>query len=189
MDLSNGEIHTNLPILRVRFCEGPTRSVMPAELWRGRYTTSSVLETVARSESDGLETALEWTSYAGEGETPVSERTLIRWRALVRSRVVGAALALLSERLRFHWSDQTESGAQLETLLARLDPLDLLSFRAQSGHALLDKSSRQRRPPRSSSRPIPGRLAVSSPPDPSSAPLPRGSRFARSGRSPPSRIR
>jgi hypothetical protein len=186
-DLSSGEVHKNLPILRVRFCEGPTRSLMPAELWRGRYTTSSILETVALSEREGLEAALDWASYAGEGETPVSERTLIRWRALVRSRLVGSALVLLSGRLSLYWSDQADLGAQLETLLDRLRPLELLALRAHSGHALLDKPSRPQRSSRSSSRRVPGRLAPSPPPDPSSAPLPRGSRLARSGRSPPRR--
>lgn len=186
-DLSSGEIHEKLPILRVIFCDGATVSLMPAELWRGRTTVSSVLETVARSERDGVEAALDWTSYAADGDTPVSERTLIRWRSLVRSRVVGAALAVLS--LDFHWSNHADPGSQLEILLDRLRPSDLLSFRALAGHGLLDSATRPRRPARSSSRRVPGRLVPSPPPDPSSAPLPRGSRFARSGRGPPRRTR
>lgn len=184
-DLSSGEVHERLPILRVIFCDGSTGSLMPAELWRGRTTTSSVLETVARSERDGVEAALDWTSFADDGDVPISERTLIRWRALVRTRIVGSALSVLG----FPWSDGKETGAQLEELLDRIRPVDLLSFRALTGHGLLDSAARPPRAARSPSRRVPGRLAPSPPPDPSSAPLPRGSRLPRPGRSPPRRTR
>ena len=54
-DLSTGEVFTEVPILRVQFCDGSTTSLMPAELWRGRATVSSVLETVVHVLRDGIE--------------------------------------------------------------------------------------------------------------------------------------
>jgi len=94
-DLSTGDVFQDVPILRVRFCSGATPSLMPAELWRGRSTLTSVIETVAHVLRDGVEAAHEWTVYAGTGESVVSRRTLRRWRELVRARLVGSALAWL----------------------------------------------------------------------------------------------
>ncbi len=103
-DLSTGDVFENLPILRIRFCEGPTRSVMPADLWRGRFTVSSVLETVVHILRDGVGEAIEWTSCAGCGEELVSERTLRRWKKFTAARLIGSALAWLGPKLRFRWS-------------------------------------------------------------------------------------
>ena len=60
-DLSTGDVFAGVPIRRARFCDGSTRSLPPGELWRGRATVSSVLETVVRVLRDGVEMAYEWT--------------------------------------------------------------------------------------------------------------------------------
>ena len=94
-DLTTGEVFEKLPILRVVFCSKKTGSLVPGELWRGRFTVSSVIEAVVRVQRDGVEAANEWTLYAGTGEEVVSERTLRRWRELVRTRLGGSALSSL----------------------------------------------------------------------------------------------
>ncbi|MFC1573325.1 hypothetical protein ACFL6M_06970, partial [Candidatus Eisenbacteria bacterium] len=69
-DLSTGEVFEQIPILRVCFCSGSTRSIMPADLWRGRSTLGSVLQTVVHTLREGVGPALEWAGYAGTGEEP-----------------------------------------------------------------------------------------------------------------------
>jgi len=186
-DLSTGEVFQDLPILRVRFCSGATPSLMPAELWRGRSTLTSVVETVVHVQRDGVEAAHDWTSFAGRGEAVVSCRTLRRWCALVQARLVGAALAWLGPRLGFQWSDSVPSAEQLEALLERLTEAVLLAFRALTGQAVLDRQSGTRgtRLAASSARRVAGRPDPDPPHDPPPARRPRGAWWPRNRRGPP----
>jgi hypothetical protein len=187
LDLATGEVFENLPIRRVRFCEGSTASIVPTELWRGRSTLDSVLQAVLQALRHGVGPALEWAAAAGEGEEPVSERTVRRWRELVSARLVGSAFSWLGPRLGWAWSDAGDPADQLERLLHDLSGDLQLAFRAVSGHGVLDRAS-VRRPgssPRSSARPVPGRHAPAPPPDPPSILLPRGTWWPRQRRGPP----
>lgn len=185
-DLSTGEVFEQVPILRAAFCDGSTASLFPAELWRGRSTLSSVLETVFRVHRDGIERAHEWTSFAGTGESVVSRRTLWRWRDLVLRRLVGSAWAWLESPLGLSWSDRQDVAAQLYQVLDRLAEPLRLTFRAATGRAVLDKPTPASVSPPSATRRVAGRL-VPSPSHDSSSPLrPRGSWCTRRrGRSPP----
>lgn len=178
----------DLPILRVIFCDGSTVSLSPAELWMGRTTVSSVLETVVRVHRDGLQEAHEWTSYAGDGQEMVSERTLRRWRDLVTKRLIGSAFAWLGPELGLSWSDTQDMAAQLDALHEALSGPALLAFRAATGHAVLDRPSKPRDTLRTPSRPwpVPGRLTPAPPHDPPSKILPRGAWSPSPGRGPPS---
>ena len=97
----------------MRFFTKKTASLAPAEVWRGRSTISSVIETVhVLRERPGA--AYDWTWHAGECDgSPVSERTLGRWRDLVRERLIGSALSWLGPQLRVNWSTQEDEAAQL----------------------------------------------------------------------------
>lgn len=186
-DLSTGAVFEDLPILRVRFCSGATPSLMPAELWRGRSTLTSVIETVARVFRDGVEAAHEWTSFAGTGETVVSRRTLRRWRELVRTRLIGSALSWLGPRLGLQGSDSIPPAEQLEALLDRLTVPVLLAFRGAVGRSALDRHSPTRvgAAPRSVARRIAGRHAPAAPHDPPPARRPRGAWSPSNRRGPP----
>jgi hypothetical protein len=186
-DLSTGDEFRDLPILRIRFCSGATPSLMPAELWRGRSTLTSVVETVVHVLRDGVEAAQEWTSFAGTGEAVVSCRTLRRWRELVRSRLVGSALAWLGPRLGFHGSDSAAPADQLDALLDRLTGAVLLAYRAFTGRAALDQHTATRVaaaaiPP---ARRVAGRQPPDPPHDPPPACRPRGAWWPRNRRGPP----
>ena len=128
IDLSTGEVFQKIPILRVRFCTGGTSSLPPAELWRGRFTLTSVLETGVHIFRDGVEAAYDWTWQAGRDGSPVSRRTLRRWREAIRSRVIGAAWAWLAPQTGLSWSDTQPEAPQLEALLEKLTPALLLSI-------------------------------------------------------------
>ena len=143
-DLSTGAVFRAVPIRRVRFCSGRTASLVPAELWRGRCTIPSVLETVVHVVRDGIAAACEWTSHAGHGEELVSPRTLERWRALIRQRVVGGALAWLLPRTGASWSATRREAPQLEAVLGSLTGAVLAAFRASFGRGLLDTLARSR---------------------------------------------
>jgi len=186
-ELSTGEVFEQLPILRVRFCRGPTRSVVPADLWRGRCTVGSVLATVARFLRQGLGPALEWAARAGDGEEPVSERTVRRWHQITRRRLVGSALAVVGPAVGWSWSRRQPEADQLERLLHDLARPLQLAFRAATGHAVLDRPSvtPPSTPARSGARPVPGRLAEAAPHDPPSAWRPRGAWSPRTRRGPP----
>ena len=142
-DLSTGAVFRAVPIRRVRFCDGHTASLVPAELWRGRCTIPSVLETVVHVVRDGLAAACEWTGLAGTGEEVVSPRTLERWRALTRQRVVGGALAWLLPRTGASWSATRLEAPQLEALLHHVTGSLLAAFRATFGRGLLDTLARR----------------------------------------------
>lgn len=174
-DLSTGEVFERVPILRVKFCDGSAPSLMPAVLWRGRSTLDSVLETVARVLRDGIAPAHEWTTFAGTGESVVSRRTLQRWSAVVRTRVLGAAWSWLGPRLPWRGPDPPDAARQLDTLLDPRAGSVLLAFRAATGRAVLDKATPPRPVPSCAARRVAGRRAPSPPHDRSSPLRPRGS--------------
>lgn len=154
-----------MPILRVVFCDGSTASLVPAELWRGRFTVDSVLETVVHVLRDGVQDAYNWTWYGGTGDCVVSRRSLRRWRAIVRQRLIGSALAWLGPRLGFSWSDAGDEATQLETLLDQLTAAVLIGFRAVAGRAALDQPLTPRPAhTRSPVRRLAGRLLPAPPP-------------------------
>jgi hypothetical protein len=163
-DLSTGAVFRALPIRRVRFCDGHTASLVPAELWRGRFTIPSVLETVVQVLREEL----------------VSPRTLERWRSLIRRRVVGGALAWLLPRTGASWSETRPQASQLEALLGRITGPLLATFRARFGRGLLDLLARRR------ARRNAARRARAAPHDPSRPPHPNRPPCApHSRRSPP----
>jgi hypothetical protein len=143
-DLSTGAVFRAVPIRRVRFCDGRTASLVPAELWRGRFTISSVFETVVHVLRDGIAAACEWAVQAGHGEALVAPRTLERWRSLVRQRVVGGALAWLLPTTGASWSETHPEAPQLEAVMERLTGSLLATFRATFGRGLLDLVARSR---------------------------------------------
>lgn len=164
-DLVTGEVFENLPIRRVLFCDGTTGSLFPAEVWRGRFTISSVLEAVVRVHRDGVEAAGEWALYGGTGEEMVSDRTLRRWREVVRTRLIGSAFSWFGPPLGLSWSDHAPVATQLERLLDRMTGSVLAGFRALTGRAVLDQpSAHPPSPARSTARRVPGRLAADPPP-------------------------
>jgi hypothetical protein len=190
IDLSTGETSGKIPIFRVRFCTGGTASLPPAELWRGRFTLTSVLETGLHIFRDGIEAAYDWTWQAGRDGSPVSPRTLRRWREAIRSRVIGAAWVWLAPQTGLSWSDTQPEAPQLEALLESLTPALLLSFRSQFGRALIDPAIVKSKTPLSdcAARPIPGRPARTSSHDPPCPRRPRGAwSSSRSRTSPPGR--
>ena len=184
-DLSTGDVFEKFPILRVVFCDGSTRSLLPAELWRGRFTVSSVLETVVRVLRDGVGDAYGWTWVAGTGEQVVSRRSLGRWREIVRKRLVDSALAWLGPRLDLCWSDAADAALQLDTLLDRLTGTLLTAFRAATGHAVLDKPLRPGSRTHSIRRRVPGRLIPAAPHNPPSSLRLRGAWSRHKRRGPP----
>ena len=186
-DLATGAVLKNLPIQRVIFCDGTTASLVPAEVWRGRFTISSVLEAVVRVHRDGVEAAGEWALYAGTGEEMVSDRTLRRWREVVRTRLLGSAFSWLGPRLGLSWSGHTPVAAQLDRLLDRVTSPVLAGFRALTGRGLLDKPSDPPAPARSTARRVPGRLAPAPPPIMPSPTRPRGAWSRLQRRDPPRR--
>lgn len=182
-DLCSGDSFENLPLLRIRFCNKSTKTIYPAELWRGRSTVTSVLETVFHAIDDGIELALQRVMDAGDGTETVSERSIRRWVNRVGTRLPVAArvLAIVSERV---FSD---TAAMFEHFLTHLYPHHLLQLRRQWGFSLLDVVS-----------PVPVKLACrvkhpkpvfpnpSPPHDPPPKYLPRGTRswLIHRGRSP-----
>jgi hypothetical protein len=178
-------VFEDVPILRVKFCDGSTPSLMPAALWRGRSTLDSVLETVVRVLRDGIEQAYEWTLFASTGEPVVSRRTLRRWTDLVRTRLVGSAWAWLGPRLGLAWSDRQDAADQLESVLDHLAGTLLLTFRAATGRAVLDKPTVPSPPTPCATRRVAGRLAPRPPQDSSSPLRPRGSWWPRHRRRAP----
>ena len=186
-DLSTGDVYEAVPILRIRFCTKTTASLTPADLWRGRSTVSSVIETVAHVVADGLAAAYDWTWQAGEGDAPVSECTLRRWRDLVRDRLIGSALAWLGPRVGIDWSAGGDEGAQLEALLETLTAGVLAAFGSVFGRAVLDKTTVPRpvpRPRRAAPRGA-GRHDRDASPDPPRPVRPRGSWSVCRSRGPP----
>lgn len=180
-DLSSGAIYRHVPVLRVAFCDGSSESLMHAELWRGRCTVSSVLETTSRVLADGIGETLEWTMYAGGGEQMVSERTLRRW-----ARRVEVRLAPLGDYLDLAAPVEAVTQAEkLTLLLDQVEPEDLLRFRTLTGYGLLDKPAAEPKTSHSTARPRPGHLSPAPPHNPPSRYLPRGSRYGPHRSKPP----
>jgi len=185
VDLSTGKVFERLPIRRIIFCDGTTGSLVPAEIWRGRFTISSVVEAVARVHRDGIEGASEWALYGGTGEEMVSESTLRRWRGLVDKRLIGSAWSQIGPRVGLQWSGSVEVAIQIEALLEKLSGDLLLGFRALTGRSVLDKAPPCRPPTRSTARRL---LEFRSSPPPHETPSsrrPRGSWSRRTSRGPP----
>lgn len=143
-DLSTGDVFERLPIRRIVFCDGKTVSLQPAELWRGRFTVTSVVETGVHVFRDGVRGAYEWCWAGGRDGSPVSVRTLGRWAKIIRERLIGSALSFLGPRLSFSWSSREGEASQLECLLERLTPETLIGFRTHFGRALLDRNTATR---------------------------------------------
>lgn len=186
-DLSTGAVFRDVPILRVRFCSGATPSLMPAELWRGRSTLTSVIETVVHVLRDGTAAAQEWTQFGGPVDAGVPWRTLRRWRGLVQSRLLGSALAWLGPRVGLHGSDSVPAAETVNALLERLSGTILLAYRALTGRAALDRHSLPRLgdTTASAARRVLGRQPPSPPHDPPATRRPRGARWSREERGPP----
>lgn len=184
-DLSTGDVFDQLPILRVMFCDGKTASLLPAEVWRGRFTVSSVFETVVHVLRDGIEEAWEWTLYAGTGESMVSRRSLRRWRGSVHSRVIASALSWLGPSLNISWSSSEDIASQLTRLLEKLTGKILVAFRGIFGYAVLDKPQAPRLHTGSSPRRVAGRLLPAEPPNPPSSVQRRGTWSSHNRRGPP----
>jgi hypothetical protein len=174
-------VFRDLPILRVRFCGGLTKSLFPAELWRGRATVSSVLEAVHDAAVAGIGSALQWAMQAGDGDEPVSDRSLRRWAKRTAARV-----PLASAQLGFPAQVPGSTAAKLDDFMMRLRPQHLLQLRRQWGYGLLDAASLPPSRPRTATWPRPGGQDPAVAHDPPSRYLPRGtrSRLARRGRPP-----
>jgi len=179
-DLCSGDLFENLPILRLRFCTGTTKSLFPAELWSGRATVASVLEAVSDALSSGVEHSLQRVVAAGDGHESVSERALRRWikRTCDRVPVAAASLDFPSDR-------GVSAAARLENFLIRVHPRHLLDLRRQWGFSILDVP-----PPEKPRRSLSCRRAVFAHPRPPQNPpsryVRRGTRshLSRRGRSP-----
>ena len=182
-DLCSGDLFQNLPLLRVRFCNKSTKTIYPAELWRGRSTVTSILETVFLALNEGMESALQRVMDAGDGAETVSERSVRRWINRVGNRmpVATKTLSLTSEATR----SLTASG--LENFLTHIFPRDLLELRRQWGYSLLDVVPPDPLElPQTTNCPKPVFEHPCSPHDPPPKYLPRGTRswLIHRGRSP-----
>lgn len=132
-DLLVGTTFENLPILRVKFCAGPVKSLFPADLWRGKATVSSVLETVSEAINIGVGMALQRATSSGDGDEPFSERTLRRWIKRAFDRVPVAAVAL-----NFPPDNGVSSPGRFENFLTLVHPHHLLALRRQWDFSILD---------------------------------------------------
>jgi len=180
VDLCSGEVFENLPILRLKFCTGSPNSLFPAELWRGRATVSSVLETVSNAMSCGVDYALQQAAATGDGDEPFSERSLRRWIKRTGDRVPVASAAL---------NLPSGSGGTLaekfESFLTQVHSHHLLALRRRWRFSLLDVPPSQK--PAHTTAPIkPGFQNPRPPQNPPSKYVRRGtrSRLSRRGRSP-----
>jgi len=180
VDLCSGDVFENLPILRLKFCTGSAKSLFPAELWRGRATVSSVLETVSDAINGGVEYALQRAVASGEGDEPFSERTLRRWIKRTGDQVPVAAVSL-----NFPSANGGSPAEKLENFLSEVHPHHLLALRRQWGFSILDVPPPPK-PPNTTTRLKPGFQNPCAPQNPPSKYVRRGtrSRLSRRGRSP-----
>jgi hypothetical protein len=180
VDLCRGEVFENVPIVRLKFCTGRSKSMFPAELWRGRATVSSVLEAVSDALGGGVEHALQRVVAAGDGHDSVSERTLRRWirRAADRVPVASASLNFPPDR------GECAAG-RLENFLTRVHLHELLALRRRWGFSILDVPPPQK-PSNTATRVKPGFPHPRPAQNPPSRYVRRGSRsrLSRRGRSP-----
>ena len=96
------------------------------------------LKVVDAAEVDLPYAAYDWSWDAGPDGSPVSLTTLVRWRSLVRQRLIATAFFHLRPQLGPRWSDRLPEAVQLETALDQLSPKALQAFRARFGRACLD---------------------------------------------------
>jgi hypothetical protein len=110
-----------------------------------------------------------------------------RWKRITQRRLIGSALSWLTPQLGWAWSDALDQAEQLERLLHDLTGPLQLAFRGATGYGVLDRPSVSPAPrsPRSSARPVPGRLTEAPPHDPPSKRMPRGTWWPRTRRGPP----
>lgn len=167
-------------------CVG-TVSLVPGELWRGRFTITSVVEAIVHVLREGVEKACEWAWAGGTGEAVVSKSSLSRWKRLVRERLIGSALNWLGPEMGISWSATQDEAAQLEALLGQITTVLLASFRRLFGRGVLDQPNAPPRPdpartraPRTAGRHDPGPSH-----DPTRPVRPRGSWSSRRSRGPP----
>ncbi len=169
-----------VPILRVLFCDGSTKSLHPAELWRGKAIVSSVLEASSIVLAGGLSEALQWATLKGNGEEPVSERTLRRWVKRISDHFPIAATAL-----SLSLPTCGSVAEKFENFLTQLHRRDLLTLRCRWDFSLLDAPPPEK-PTSTTKCPKP---VFQNPSPPQNAPseyLPRGTKFFRHRRGPPS---
>ena len=179
-DLCSGEVFENIPILRVVFCDGSTKSLHPAELWRGKATITSCLEVSSIALEEGIDNALQWVTSKGDGEESVSERTLRRWVKRTGDRAPIAAAAL-----NFSLSTREPAAEKLENFLTQLHRRDLQVLRHQWGFSLLDVPP-PGKPTNTSMCPKPVFQNPRLPQNPPSEYLPRGTKSFLHRRGPPS---
>ncbi|MFQ5382516.1 MAG: hypothetical protein ACE5EF_12975, partial [Dehalococcoidia bacterium] len=156
------------------------KSLMPAELWRGKATISSALATVRHALEQGTSRTLAKLMHASDGQTdPISERTLRRLTRRIESR-----LAIIADAFGLCFPSTDSPAAKLE--LIPTGPERLLRFRRQFGFALLDLPPGPSKTSRTTAWPQPGSSSPAPPHDPPSEYLPRGTRCGhrRRGRPP-----
>jgi len=178
-DLCSGEVFNRVPILRVLFCDGSTKSLHPAELWRGKATITSTLEASSIAAKEGFEEALQWVILSGGGDEVISERTLRRWlkRAVAQISIASAVLNFSSE-------PKEPASEKLENFLTQLRYRDLLTLRRHWGFSLLDLSPSEKLT-NTIKCPKPGFHNPRPAQNPPSEILPRGTKSFPSRRGPP----
>jgi hypothetical protein len=92
-----------------------------------------VLEAVSDAIDGGVESALQRTVDATDGDQPFSERTLRRWIKRATARVPVASAAL-----RFPLGGRHRPARKLESFLLRLHLDHLLDLRRRWGFSILD---------------------------------------------------
>lgn len=132
-DLCTGEVFYNVPILRALFCDGSTKSLHPADLWRGKATITSTLEVSSIAAQGGLEEAMQWVSLSADGDEAISERTVRRWLKRSIERI-----SLATPGLNFSAWAHESVGEKFENFLTQLHSGDLLTLRRHWGLSLLD---------------------------------------------------
>ncbi len=115
------------------FCDGSTKSLHPAELWRGKATITSTLEVSSIAANDGFEEALQWVIMSGGGDEAISDRTLRRWLKRAAQRI-----SIASAVLNFSPVPKESASEKLENFLTQLHCRDLLTLRRHWGFSLLD---------------------------------------------------
>ncbi len=178
-DLCSGEVFNSVPILRVVFCDGSTKSLHPAELWRGKATITSTLEVSSIAAKDGLDEALQWVILSGGGDEVISERTLRRWLKRTLDRV-----SIASAILSFFPLTNEPASEKLENFLTQLHCRDLLTLRRHWGFSFLDLPPPEK-PTNTIKCPKPGFHNPRPAQNPPSEILPRGTKCFPYRRGPP----
>lgn len=168
-----GQQYEDLPIQRVRLCDGKTHSLTPVVLWRGRATVGVVLEAATVALRSGVERA--WEQQRTTAAWSPSRSTLGRWCARLRTQVLEIALPLLGERVvdlvPVPWA-------------SIITPELLARWRRTTGRGLLDRPAAAPRA-RTPRVPKPGRHAPPAPHEVGGEHRPRGAWSRPSPRAPP----